>query len=207
MPRVFETNEGWEVTLVHSYVTTTAVSLVSCEGEEVPLRMFWGPCPEDLHLEDLRAFTVAGLEVPSGYYCQLLVQYGPYVLPTELEREEEARHDVPDDEEIANATTYIRGAAKRPGDVDNIPFEIRSKAKFVVAMDLDDFSADDEPFYVDGTEDLPLELTVSKMYDRFFDDLDFSAIEGSELNSAVNGALRRQTRAWPGSKISETASQ
>ena len=74
-PRQFLSDEGWEITLLESYVTVSAVSLVRCDNTEYPLDMFWGPCPEDLRDRDLETLTVAGNKLPSADYCKLLVQY------------------------------------------------------------------------------------------------------------------------------------
>src|SRR5687767_6486581 len=48
MPRVFDNDLGWQITLQESYITTASVTLVRCNSEPVPLNMFWGPCPEDM---------------------------------------------------------------------------------------------------------------------------------------------------------------
>ena len=76
-PRVFDV-DGWELTLAESYVTIAATTMVSCSGEEHEMRMFWGPCPEDLRRADLEVLTVSGRKVPAGDYCELLVRYAPY---------------------------------------------------------------------------------------------------------------------------------
>src|SRR5690606_34430366 len=78
MPRVFDTDEGWTVTLLEGYVTISEVTLVACSGSEHELNMFWGPCPEDLKDKDLDTLTVAGNRVGDGDYCGLRVTYAAY---------------------------------------------------------------------------------------------------------------------------------
>ena len=90
-PRTFESSDGWTVTLLEAYVTISAVTLIGCNGSEHELRMFWGPCPEDLRDRDLATLTVAGNHVGEGEYCALEVEYAAYMPPIIDEEAEDTR--------------------------------------------------------------------------------------------------------------------
>jgi hypothetical protein len=194
MPRVFDTDLGWTVTLLESYVTTSAVSLVRCDGQVTPLNMFWGPCPEDLRAEDLATLTVAGTKVHSGDFCALEVLYAPYEPPIAdgSEDDEATVHDTPENESIMGATVYLRGAA-RMGDGDAIPFELRSTGDVVASLDLTNLAGDGKPLRITYSEDFPKELTVSKTYDRFFDGVDFSTLDEDVLEDDLLDILDDET--------------
>jgi hypothetical protein len=203
-PRVFDTDLGWTVTLVESYITTTAVTLYRCDGTPLDLEMFWGPCPEDLRKRDLERLTVAGLKAPPGQYCGLEVVYGPYDLPGEGEGEREDRYEVrhatPDNEAMLGSSIYLRGAA-RMGDGPMIPFELRYTGEVPVMLDISEIDADHSPMRVQHKENFPKELTVSKTYDRYFDGVDFENFDEAELAASLGDVLAMETRVSKGSLV------
>lgn len=200
-PRVFDTDTGWTVTLLESYVTTSAVTLVACNGESLPLNMFWGPCPEDLRDEDLDTLTVAGNKASPGDFCELQVEYGPYTTPVIDDSEiESTRHQTPDNDDVMGATVYLRGAA-RMGGGDSIPFELRATDDLLVALDLSQLEGEGNPMTVAHQEDFPKELTVSKTYDRFFDGVDFDAFDAEALEDNLLDILEEQTRVSLGPRV------
>lgn len=201
MPRVFDNDQGWTVTLLESYITTSAVTLVRCSGEELPLNMFWGPCPEDISDKDLDTLTVAGLRVSPGDFCGLDVSYGPYKTPVIDDSEvESTRHQTPDNEDVMGATIYLRGAARMDGD-ESIPFELRATGELDVTLDLSDLEGAGDPMTVDQQEDFPRELTVSKTYDRFFDGVDFATFDPEALEGQLLDILEQQTRVSDGQRV------
>ena len=200
MPRVFDNDLGWEITLVNSYVTTVGMTMYRCDGTPLELNMFWGPCPEDLHLRDLERLTVAGLKASPGRYCGLEVTYGPYELPSEEDDDPLVRHATPKNTEMVGSTIYMRGGA-RMGDGDYIPFELRFRDEVSVELDLSELDGVDSPMKVNHKENFPKELTVSKTYDRFFDGIDFENFDQAALEASLGDILAVETRVSKGSLV------
>lgn len=200
-PRVFDTDLGWTVTLVESYVTTVAITLFRCDGTPLDLNMFWGPCPEDLRHKDLEPLTVAGLKASPGRYCGLEVTYGPYELPAEEDDHEQVRHTTPSSTAMQGATVYLRGAARMGADGDPIPFELRFTEELPIMLDLSQLDGIDSPMRVHHKENFPKELTVSKTYDRFFDGIDFEDFDPAELEASLGDVLVSVTRVSKGLQV------
>jgi hypothetical protein len=204
-PRVFETDLGWTITLVESYVTTTAISLIRCDGTAHDLNMFWGPCPEDLRGKDLERLTVAGLKASPGQYCGLEVVYGPYDLPSDDDDDDDdahqVRHATPKSEAMLGSSIYLRGAARMGPDDELIPFELRFADEASVLLDLSELDGEQSPMRVNQKENFPKELTVSKTYDRFFDGIDFENFDASELTERLGDVLVLETRVSKGSLV------
>jgi hypothetical protein len=200
-PRVFDNDQGWTVTLLESYITTSAVTLVRCDGEPIDLNMFWGPCPENLSDKDLDSLTVAGIKVGPGDFCGLEVSYGPYMTPVIDDSEvESTRHQTPENGDVTGATVYLRGAA-RMGDGESVQFELRASGDLDVDLDLSDLEGDGNPMTVDRQEDFPRELTVSKTYDRFFDGVDFATFDPEALEAELLDILEAETRISDGPRV------
>jgi hypothetical protein len=201
MPRVFDNDLGWTITLVESYVTTVGMTMYRCDGTPLDLNMFWGPCPEDLRLRDLERLTVAGLKAKPGHYCALEVTYGPYELPDPDDEEDDAvRHATPKSTSMLGSTVYMRGAA-RMEDGDSIPFELRFRDEVSVMLDLSQLDGEDLPMKVNHKENFPKELTVSKTYDRFFDGIDFEDFDQAALAESLGDVLAVETRVSKGSLV------
>ncbi len=198
-PRVFDNDEGWEITLVQSYITISAVEIVDCRGRVRNLRMFWGPCPEDIRGEDLETLTVAGIELPEGSYCELRLHYGPYSAPVIDPDNPETRHDIPAIEDVHGSTLFFEGGASKGGN-DAIPFSLSNGAQLQVSLDLSQLD-DGSPFHINHTEAFPKELTVSKTYDRFFDGVEFDAYDQNSVEDDLDEILRDQTRVQIGQSV------
>ncbi len=199
-PRVFDTDMGWQVTMLEAYITIEAVTLVSCGGRELPLKMFWGPCPEDLRGEDLETLTVAGLELEPGDYCELIVDYGRYQMPVIQPGQEDTRHDIPDNTDVDGTTIYMLGGARRDAEMEQIPFSLRGTQELRVELDLTAVDGGG-PLHVARHEDFPKELLVSKTYDRFFDGVDFDAFDAGEVAGDLDAVLADQTRVQVGTVV------
>lgn len=204
-PRVFESDDGWNITLVQSYITISAVEIVDCGGRVRDLTMFWGPCPEDIRSKDLETLTVAGIELSEGDYCELHLHYGPYTTPVIDPNSSETRHDIPADTDVDGATIFLEGGASRDGG-DQIPFTFRSGKELEVVLDLSEVE-DGSPFHVHHTEDFPKELTVSKTYDRFFDGIDFSQLDTPAVENGLDDTLHDQTRIQEGQSVKVDTAQ
>lgn len=208
MPRVFDTDDGWTVTMLEGYVTISAVTLVACNGSERELNMFWGPCPEDLKDQDLATLTVAGNRANEGDYCTLRVTYAPYQTPVVDEDHDETRHETPSNPDVQGATIYLRGGAQL-GDGEFTQFELMSSETIVVELPLDDIEGEGRPLNVAHREDFPKELLVSKTYDRFFDGVDFAAFDAAAVEALLPQILHDQTKVSLGTivDIDESASE
>jgi hypothetical protein len=206
MPRVFDTDDGWNVTMLEGYVTISAVTLVGCNGSERELNMFWGPCPEDLKDQDLATLTVAGNRASEGDYCGLRVTYAPYQTPVVDEDHDETRHQTPTNPDVQGSTIYLRGGA-RLGDGEFTQFELKSSETVVVDLSLEDLEGEGHPLNVAHREDFPKELLVSKTYDRFFDGVDFTSFDPAATEVMLPQVLHDETKVSEGTivAIDETA--
>ncbi len=200
-PRVFDLEDGWELTLAESYVTIASTTLVSCSGQEHSMRMFWGPCPEDLRRADLEVLTVSGNKVPAGDYCELRVQYAPYEMPV-IDDETETRHVIPTLEAVEGDSIFLRGIARRNGEEDGVQFQLENGEDFVVSLDLSNLEGEGNPLTIREGQDFPTELTVTKTYDRFFDGVDWDNFDEAALTDTIDEILADQTRVTRGLTIS-----
>lgn len=164
--REFKNDEGWDIVLTHGYVTTVGASLTSCDGSSRKVDLYWGQLPENLSARDLELEGVGGVDVPSGDYCEVTIQYGPY-RPGTLEQGD---HEAPATDRLDDATVYIRGSA----DKGNVHIQFEYALADATEVDLDITHIENgRPLSVAAREAFPLDLTVTKTYDRFFDGLDF----------------------------------
>ncbi len=201
-PRIFELEDGWELTLAESYVTIASTTLVSCSGEEHSLRMFWGPCPEDLRRADLEVLTVSGLKVPPGDYCELRVGYAPYQMPV-IDEETMTRHVIPTIEDVDGDSVFLRGIAQRgEAGEESVPFQLENGEDFEVTLDLRDIEGSGNPLTIQRGQNFPTELTVTKTYDRFFDGVDWENFDEELLEDTIDEVLADQTRVTRGMTIS-----
>lgn len=180
--RTFDTDEGWTVALVAAFVTTQAVELGRCEGDAVALDMYHGPLAEDITGRDLELLTVGGIEVRAAEFCDVRVTYGPYPTSASMQGLEPL---------VAGATFYLRGAATK-GDVV-VPFEIRSDRTLHAALDVSEID-DGAPLRVLGDEAFPIELALSKSYDRVLDGIDFASATNADLEAQVAASLELESR-------------
>lgn len=197
-PRVFTTDEGWEVTLLEPYVTIIDVAAYDCYGGGDTLEMYWGPCAEDMRQADLDPITVAGLHLPSGEYCAISVHYGPYN-PGPKQSPDEVRHPQPTNADVFGSSIYLRGAAEKEGH-DQVQFELRVTGSRWVELDISGIEGG-SPMAVEHKESFPKELTVAKSYDRFFDGIDFSSFDQDEVEDGLMDTLEDETRVFLGSEV------
>jgi hypothetical protein len=184
--RVFDTDDGWTVTLVKGYVVTTGVTLHRCDGTQETLDLFRGTIIEDIRNRDLGLRTVGGLEVSPGHFCGMTVHYAPY------DGEGSAS-------DVDGSTVYLHGVAKR-GDEESVAFEIRASSTIDVELDLSTID-DGAPLHVTGKENFPVELTISKTYDQFFDAIDFTDMPQLDMDEHVLAVLEGVTRVASGTRV------
>lgn len=191
----FDTDEGWTVSLRTAYVTTTNAALHECSGETVEFDTFWGPLPEDINDEDLDLLSFASAEVEAGSFCGMTLEYGPYVGDAETTRRYEMGEDAA---KVSNATYYFEGVARK-GDVA-IDFELTGHDPIVVDLDLGSVM-NGGPLVVTTDEAFPIDLTLSKTYDRLFDGVDFEAVDNTDLNANIAAVLELETRVAFGTRV------
>jgi hypothetical protein len=185
--RVFETDEGWTVTLQEAFVVTRAASLIACDGTVIDLDLYWGALPESFNAGDLDLSTFGGMEVDAGTYCAVEVDYGPF------EGAESAAPNAENLDDLTGATAYVEGFAQRGDEL--VVFSLRADDLLSVRVELD------EPLEVHGDEAFPVELTLSKTYDRLFDAIDFSALSEDDLSRNAMAVLGIETRVSVGTRV------
>lgn len=192
--RTFETDEGWSVTLQEAFVVTASATLIACDGSSIPLALYWGALPENITDTDLGLFSFGGVEVDPGDYCSVRVDYGPYA-PGDVAG---APHEMPEDEDaLLGATAYVRGFAQKGEEM--VTFELRATDRITVEVDLQ--GDDGGPLHVSGEEPFPVELTLSKTYDRFFDAVDFATLDEADLSANMMAVLGSETRVSTGTRV------
>ena len=192
----FETDEGWTVSLRSAYVTTASASLHECSGGTVEFDSFNGPLPENINDEDLDLFTFAGVEVEASSFCGMTVEYGPFVADDETAR----AYDMGDDaNKVRNATYYFEGVARK-GDVV-VDFELSGDDTVAADLDLSTIM-NGGPVRISTNEAFPVDLTLSKTYDRFFDGVDFSSFDAADMDANIMAVLELETRVTFGTRVS-----
>ncbi len=179
---VFTNDMGWDVFIDQAYVTTSAVTLLGCEGERFEVEMYWGALAEDLGATaDTELEGVGGVRATSGDYCDLLVEYGP------------------EDPNAPETTVLLSGSAVM-GD-QHIDFTWRSDVSLEAKVDISDIEAG-QPFSIAREQYVPKKLTVSKHYDHFFSGVDFSEeLSQSDIDDLVTDSLRHSTVAFEGTAV------
>lgn len=191
--RTFDTDEGWTVTLQEAFVVTASATLVACDGTTVALSPYWGTLPENITDTDLGLFSFGGTELEPADYCSVRVEYGPYT-PGEAD----SQFEMPEDEHaLDGATAYVRGFAQK-GD-EMVVFSLRASDRITVEIDLQ--GEDGGPLHVTGEEPFPVELTLSKTYDRFFDAVDFTTLDEADLAANMMAVLGAETRVSTGTRV------
>ncbi|MGH1341980.1 MAG: hypothetical protein ACRBN8_10540 [Nannocystales bacterium] len=182
--RVFDNDEGWTIHLTDGLITTKGVTLQRCDGAESPIEFYFGSVAEDLRSADLERRTLGGTEVGPGQLCGVTIHYGPFVAGTD---------EVPGEMDAAKVdgmTIFLEGFAERGDEV--VPFEIGVESSADVFTDLS--ASPSGPVRIKGDEPFPVELTVSKTYDRFFDGVDFGTLTDEDLSQNALAVLQLETR-------------
>jgi len=178
--RVFENDLGWTVHLAEGLVTTTGVTLERCDGRTAPVDFYFGTVAEDLRSADIDRRTLGGAEVGKGSFCGMVVHYGPFSAATDQPPSQM------DPSKLDGATVYLTGFAQR-GE-ERVRFEIAAPKPVDVFVDLSS-----HPIDISGNEAFPVEVTVTKVYDRFFDGVDFADSEQEDLVANATAMLELET--------------
>jgi hypothetical protein len=191
----FETDEGWTVSLRTAYITTAHATLHECSGGSVDFEAFNGPLPEDINAEDLDLLTFAGVEVEASSFCSMTVEYGPFVADDATARAFEMGEDA---SKIRNATYYFEGVARKDGVA--VEFELTGNGTAAVDLDLSSV-VNGGPLRITADEAFPVDLTLSKTYDRFFDGVDFSSFDSADMDANIMAVLELESRITVGTRV------
>ncbi|MEM6289985.1 MAG: hypothetical protein AAGA54_01930 [Myxococcota bacterium] len=182
--RVFDTDEGWTINLTEGVITTRGVTLHGCNGSQTEVDMYFGAHAEDLCSADLDRRTVGGVELSAQDICGMTVHYGAFAADTdEAPATMEAGR-------VDGSTVFLAGFAEKNGEV--VEFEVHTPAAIDVFEDFSDSPRG--PVRIKGDEPFPVELTVTKTYDRFFDGVDFTALDADDLGRQAEAILELETR-------------
>ncbi|PRQ07423.1 hypothetical protein [Enhygromyxa salina] len=183
---LFANDMGWDVFVNEAYVTTSAVTLLGCDGERFAVEMYWGALAENVGTTaDSEVAGVGGVRANSGTYCELLVEYGPA--------------DEVDNPAAMGATVYLTGSAVR-GD-EHIDFTWRTDVELDVQVDISEIEGGG-PFSISKDQHFSKKLTVSKAYNHLFDGVDFSeALEQADIDDLLADSLRQATVAFEGTNV------
>lgn len=196
----FDTDEGWTVSLRKAYVTTAHASLNECNGGAVDFEAFNGPLPEDINEDDLGLLTFAAVEVEASSFCSMTVEYGPFVADEATTRSYEMGEDA---DKIRNATYYFEGVARKDGV--SVDFELTGNGTATVDIDMSRVM-NGGPLRISADEAFPVDLTLSKTYDRFFDGIDFESFDSADVDANIMAVLELESRVDFGTRVSPTRS-
>ncbi|KIG16449.1 hypothetical protein DB30_04493 [Enhygromyxa salina] len=183
---VFANDMGWDVFVNEAYVTTSAVTLLGCDGERFNVEMYWGALAENVGTTaDAEVEGMGGVRADSGTYCDVLVEYGPA--------------DEVDNPAAMGATVYLTGSAVR-GD-EHVDFTWRTDAALDVQVDISKV-ASGKPFSISEDQHFSKKLTISKAYNHLFDGVDFSeTLEQADIENLLADGLDQTTVAFEGTNL------
>ncbi|MEM9455592.1 MAG: hypothetical protein AAGF11_15530 [Myxococcota bacterium] len=186
--RTFDTDEGWTVNLRAAFVTTSSATLHRCGGGDVAFDAFWGQLPEDIIKDDLALNSFAAVEVEASRFCSLTVEYAPYKATDDVSRQREMGEHGDD---VAGTTYYFEGVATK-GDVA-VDFELSGNGSAIAELDMSTVM-NGGPLVITADEAFPVDLTLSKTYDRFFDGIDFEDYDPADIDGNVMALLELDSR-------------
>ncbi|MCH9685330.1 MAG: hypothetical protein K0V04_28095 [Deltaproteobacteria bacterium] len=190
--RTFDTDDGWNIILTSAYVTTSHATLEGCNGTSIDFDPFWGQLPENMGNADLDLLSFASVEVQASTFCSMTVEYGPFTST-------EGNHQMgADGDKIKGATYYMRGVAQKDGV--SVPFEFSGNDTVVVDLDLSSVMSG-RPLTINAEEAFPVDLTLSKTYDRFFDGIDFADFDPQDVHGNIVAMLELETRVAFGTRV------
>jgi hypothetical protein len=183
---IFTNDMGWQVFINDAFVTTSAVTLLACDGERYDVEMYWGAMAENVgETADTEVAGLGGVRANSGDYCDVLVAYAPAV---------EA-----DDAMAMGSTVLFTGSAVK-GD-QHIDFTWRSEVELEIEVDISEIDAG-APFSISRQEHFSKKLTISKSYNHFFDGVDFAeALSQDDIEALIADSLREGTVAFEGTTV------
>lgn len=176
---IFTNDMGWEIFVDEAYVTTAGVTLLACDGERFDVELYWGPLAENIgQTADGDLAGLGGVRVDSGSYCDLLVEYAP------------TAESVPNPDAIGT-TVYLTGSALKDGQ--HIDFLWKTSVEVETKLDIATLEAG-KPFRISKEQYFSKKLTISKIYNRFFDGVDFAEpLTQGDIDALVTASLKDGT--------------
>jgi hypothetical protein len=177
---------GWQVFINDAYVTTSAVTLLACDGERYDVEMYWGAMAENVgQTADTEVAGLGGVRANSGTYCDVLVAYAP-------------TQETDDAMAMGSTVLFIGSAVKGDQHVD---FTWRSDVELEVEVDISEVAAG-QPFSISEQENFSKKLTISKSYNHFFDGVDFAeALSQDDIEALIADSLLEGTVAFEGTSV------
>lgn len=137
-----------------------------------------------------RIFAENGAIRP-GSYCWVRITFGEFEEPDEDADEDDlpqTKSGNPIPKTIHNKTAYLTGRAQKGSKGTPVKFSVSIDDKLETILDIRESAG--KALRIRSSRQ-PVSLTVSKVYDRFFDGVDFSS---SSKNTQIRRALRRSLK-------------
>lgn len=181
--RLFTNDQGWTVRLNEAYVTTKSVKLVACDGEMTPVSLTWGPFGENIiEVADLIPKTIGGYDSPPESYCAVQVVYAPFNLDEVVGGGE----NVPPNLDMDGQTVLLNYVAEKDNQMVSGVFTTDN----TYSTTIDTSTLDDNgPIGVSKDQRVPVEITISKTYDSFFQGIDFATATSADIEANVAATL------------------
>lgn len=129
-----------------------------------------------------------------GEYCWVRITFDEFEEPDEDEDEEnlpKTKQGDPVPEAIYGKTAFISGRATKGSSKSAIKFSVALEGRIRTILDIRESSGG--PLRIRSSRQ-PVALTLSKVYDRFLDNVDFSSSKSSsQVRAAMRDALENET--------------
>ncbi len=194
--RVFTNDLGWTIRLTEAYVTTRSVELVACDGNTTNVTLYWGPWAEDIiDVGDTVVQGIGGVTSAPASYCSVRVKYEPFYYD---EITTAGGGNTPNNVEMDGQTVLLTYTAEL-GE-SKISGTFTTQAKVVAQLDTSKLN-DGVPITIANDQRVPIEITLSKTYDRFFDGIDFETATASDIEATVLASLEMDSKATIGTYL------
>lgn len=195
--RVFTNDMGWTVRLTEAYVTTKSVELVGCDGATTNVSLYWGPWAEDIiDVGDVVVQGIGGITSSPKSYCSVRVKYEPFFYD---EITTAGGGNTPDNTDMDGQTVLLTYIAELGESVVSGTFT--TQASIIAEINTTTIN-DGGPITILSDQRVPVELTLSKTYDRFFDGIDFHTATSDDIDAAVLASLESDSAVTVGTYLS-----
>jgi hypothetical protein len=194
--RVFTNDLGWTIRLTEAYVTTKNVELVACNGGTTDVSLYWGPWAEDIiAIGDTLVQGIGGVTSEPSSFCSVRVSYQPFYYN---EITTAGGENTPSNAEMDGQTVLLSYVASLDGNEISGTFTTQA----AVIAEIDTASIiDDGPIKVAADQRVPVEITLSKTYDKFFEGIDFLTATDADIEASVLASLEMDSKATIGTYL------
>ena len=181
--RLFMNDQGWSVRLNEAYVTTKSVELVACDGAMRPVTLYWGPFGENIiEVADLIPKGIGGYSSPPANYCGVRVVYAPFNLDEVVSGGE----NVPPNLDMDGQTVLLNYVAEKDDQTVSGVFTTNN----TYSTTIDTSTLDNNgPIEIGKDQRVPVDITISKTYDSFFQGIDFATATSADIEANVAATL------------------